>query len=315
MERTYDVLCIGLIAADLLVQPVDRGIFDVDTTRIDEIKILPGGDAMNESIVLSRLGLKAGLLGKVGDDQFGDMVLRHAAKNGVDIGNVRVDKNTVTSTSIVLINRNGDRNFVYCAGNNEALRPEDVNPEAVRSARIVNIGSILGLTGLDRGGTAAILEEAAAHGAITSADSSHDVNGLGLEGIKDALERLDFFIPSFGEARYLTDESDPDRIADILLGCGVKNVVIKLGGKGCYIKNSGKSCLIPPYMVGAIDTTGAGDNFVAGFLTGLSKGWPLERCGSFANAVGALSTLEVGANTGVKNMEQVLNFIKNKERM
>lgn len=312
-DVTYDIACIGQIALDMLVQPVDKGIFDVDTTRIDEIKVLPGGDAMNESMVIAKLGKKVALFGKVGDDRFGEMVLRQAAGSGVDVGGVKVDGSTITSTSLVMINRNGDRNFVYCAGNNEALRLEDIDLAAVRRAKIVNVGSILGLASLDQGGTEAILKDARAHRAITCADSSHDTNRLGLAGIKGVLRQLDYFIPSFAEASYLTGEEEPERIADVLLGCGVGTVVIKLGRKGCLIKNSGGSRIIPPYIVDAVDTTGAGDNFVAGFLTGLSSGWETERCGAFANAVGALSTLEVGANSAVKNMDQVLNFIKNKE--
>jgi sugar/nucleoside kinase (ribokinase family) len=309
MGGTCDILCIGLIAVDLLVQPVDKGIFDVDTTRIDEIKVLPGGDAMNESIILARLGQKVGLLGKVGDDRFGQMVLQQAAENGVDISNVKVDGSTITSTSIVLIDKNGNRNFVYCAGNNEVFKLEDINLELVSKAKIVNVGSILGLSALDKGGVELIFKEAETHNVITAADVSHDISKLGLEGIRGILKYTDFFIPSLTEARYLTNEDDPDKIADVFIQCGVKTVVIKLGNRGCYLKNLKESCLLPAWNAKTIDTTGAGDNFVAGFLTGISEGWDLKKCGLFANAVGALSTQEVGANSAVRNMNQVMDFM------
>lgn len=312
-EKTFDILCVGIIVADQLVKPVDRGIFDVDATRVDEIKVMPGGDAMNEAIILSRLGRRVGLVGKVGEDQFGKMVLREAEENGVDVSNVKVDGSVVTSTSIVLINENGDRNFVYCAGNNDKLSLADIDQSIFKRTKIVSIGSVLGLAALDGAGAKALFKEAQACGAITSADTNHDSRRLGFEGVRGVLEYTDIFIPSYDEARYLTNETEPERMCDIFLGCGVKTVVIKNGARGCFIKNYEGSFALPAYKARAIDTTGAGDNFVAGFLTGISMGWDLKKCGMLANATGALSTEEIGATSAVRGIDQVKAFMdKNK---
>lgn len=85
---------------------------------------------------------------------------------------------------------------------------------------------------------------------------------------------IDLFIPSYEEAVQLSGKGNPEEIADVFLSMGVKVAVIKLGRDGCFIKaQSGEKYLIPTYTdIKPVDTTGAGDSFVAGFLTGLTKG-------------------------------------------
>ncbi len=310
MKKVYDVLCVGLIVSDLLIHPVDKGIFEVDTTRIEKIKLLPGGDAMNEALILAKLGQKTGILGKVGDDEFGHMVLQQANAIGVDTSCVKVDRNTITSASLVLVNQNGDRNFVYCSGNNESLTLADIDLALIKQAKIVCIGSLLGLPGLDKEGTAAIFREARENHVITVADATHDICNIGFAGIENVLKYTDIFMPSYTEGKYITGESDPRKMATILLSCGVKTVVIKLGKKGCFIQNAEEHYHLPAYKVAVVDTTGGGDNFVAGFLTGISNGWHLKECGMFANAVGAISTQKIGANTAVKSQRQVQEFMQ-----
>jgi sugar/nucleoside kinase (ribokinase family) len=167
----------------------------------------------------------------------------------------------------------------------------------------------------DGAGAEALFKEAKRNNVITVADTVRDKVGMGLKGIAGVLEYTDIFIPSYSEAKYLTNEAEPEEMADVLLDCGAKNVVIKLGGKGCFIKAGGNSRVIPPFKTNVIDTTGAGDNFVAGFITGILKGWSIWDCGEFANAVGALAVQGIGATNAVKTMEQVREFISKAERI
>ena len=309
MEKECDVLCIGLIVANLLVKPVNKSVFDVDVTMVNEIDILTGGDAMNEAAIFSKLGNRVGLVGKVGNDHFGKAILQLAQMDRVDIKNIKIDENVKTSVCIVLVNEKGDRNFLSYRGPNETLSVEDIDFSIIKKAKAVSIGSIFALPKLDRGGAELIFKEARANNVITAFDVKYDTYKLGFDGIKGLLGYTDFFLPSYDEAVYLTKEKEPEKIADILLGYGAKTIVIKLGGEGCYIKSSKESYLVEPYETEAIDTTGAGDNFVAGFLTGVLKGWDLMRCSKFANAVGSLSVKGIGATTFVKSMDQVIDYM------
>ena len=123
-------------------------------------------------------------------------------------------------------------------------------------------------------------------------------------------------MPSYDEATNIAEKTEPSDIADVFMSHGVKNVVIKLGKEGCYIKNSSyEEFRIPTFLeIKPVETTGAGDAFSSGFITGLSKGWPINKCGLFANAVGTFSVSQVGASTGIKSLEETLDFIKKQGR-
>jgi sugar/nucleoside kinase (ribokinase family) len=292
------------------VRPVDRSVFDRDVTMVDPIDLLLGGDAMNESITLTRLGNKVGLVGRIGDDTFGKMLLDLVGQEGVDASNIKVVKGSRTSACAMLINQNGDRNFASHRGANSELCLNDIDLSLLKKTKLINFGSLLAMKSLDGAGTEAILKEAKANGVITSADMMADTYKLGFVGIKGTLSLLDYFIPSYGEASDLTKEKDLDKIADVLLNLDVKNVIIKLGPKGCFVKNAKENFTLETFDGPVVDTTGAGDNFVAGFLTGVLKGWDLKQCATFANAVGTITVAQVGPTGAVKNMEQVLDFIK-----
>lgn len=112
----------------------------------------------------------------------------------------------------------------------------------------------------------------------------------------------------------LTGETDIDLIAGVLLEAGVKNVVIKWGSRGCYIKNKEVKLTIPAvFGVDCVDTTGAGDSFVAGFLYGLYQGYTLEECAKIANACGALTVQKLGAAEGIDNFAQVEQVLRSME--
>lgn len=308
-EKLYDVLCVGLLVANLPVKPVDKRVFDVDVTLVGEIELMPGGDAMNEAITLARLGNRVGLVGMVGRDSFGEMILNVANDAGVDITNVKKSTEAKTSVAIMLINENGDRNFASYRGTNSIFSIEDIDLSILKKTKIVNIGSLFALKSFDGKGSAALLKEAKANNVITCADMKYDSYKLGFDGIKETLSYTDYFLPSYDEAAYLTNEKEPVKMAEILLGTGVGTVVIKLADKGCYIRTHKESYMLEPFKTKVIDTTGAGDNFVAGFLTGLSKGWSLRECGTFANATGSLSVQYIGPSNGVRSMDQVIDYM------
>ena len=309
-DREFDVLCVGLMTANIPVRPIDRAIFDVDVTPVDRIEILPGGDAFNESVVLSRLGHRVGLVGRVGRDHFSEMLLSAARDNGVDVSNVRMGGEPNTSVSILLIQKDGSRSFCTYKGANGQFSISDVDLALLERTRIVSIGGLFAMPAFDGAGAEELLAQAKKRGVLTSVDTKHDTLGIGLAGVAGMLRHTDYFLPSYDEAARMTGERDVALIADALLDSGARNVVIKLGGDGCYLSTPECRLAIPPVRADAVDTTGAGDNFVAGFLTGLSRGWQPQRCAHFANAVGSLSTTKVGSVTAVRSMEQVLQHEK-----
>ncbi|HHV62274.1 MAG TPA: hypothetical protein GXX51_06520 [Firmicutes bacterium] len=150
------------------------------------------------------------------------------------------------------------------------------------------------------------------YGMITSIDTAWNDAGS-MNTVRPGLPYLDFFISSIAEARLVTGKEDLRELADVLLDHGVRVVVVKMGPGGCYIKtrqDGGYEVRIPAWDVPVVDTTGAGDSFVAGFLTGVMKGWDLERAGRFGNTVGATAVGVLGAVEGVRSFEETLELMQ-----
>jgi sugar/nucleoside kinase (ribokinase family) len=114
----------------------------------------------------------------------------------------------------------------------------------------------------------------------------------------------------------LAEKSNREDMAEVFSSMGVKNTVVKLGCKGCYVKPENEKGFYAPSFENAkvMDTSGAGDSFCAGFITGLAKGWDYRSCATFANAVGTHCVIEIGTTKGIKSLAEIASFIeKNKQ--
>ena len=132
---------------------------------------------------------------------------------------------------------------------------------------------------------------------------------LTLPDIADSLAMIDYITPNEDEARYYSGKEDPEEMADVFLGYGVGNVLIKLGGRGCLFKNAERTEYLPACHIDAVDATGAGDNFLAGYVSEILRGADPSDALRFANACGAICTTAVGAGTALKDRTQVLEFM------
>ncbi len=310
MDKRYDILNVGIIVADLMLRlPCKTLDFQTDMIRLPEIPLLPGGDAANSAITAARLGMKVALCCKTGGDAVGKLVLDMVSGSGVDTSFATRDPSLHTNVSTVMVNNEGDRTLVCCSGNNRELSIEDIPTEAIEQAKHINISSIFAHPKLDRGGAAELFRRAKECGATTSADVTHDAYGTGFDGIKAILPYTDYIMPSYKEGRYLTGETEPEKMAEFLIRHGAGTAVIKMGGDGCFIQTATQCIRCPAYAVTPIDTTGAGDNFMAGFMTGLLNQLELEECGRLANAAAAMCTLTLGA-TGPITMDEVKAFMR-----
>lgn len=305
MDR-LDVVCIGVVLMDLPLGPIDEQVFEKETTMVQSINLTTGGDALNEAIILSRLGMKTALIGQVGGDMLGDIIVKRCEEEGIDHSKLRKDSEISTRINVVVIDKERQRHFIKTKNaGSRSFRADEIDYEFITKARAVSLASIFASKLRDPEMILRILKTARENQVVTFADMVPMTGGETIEDIKAALPYLDFFLPNLEEAAMLTGLADPDEMADFLLRYGVKNVIIKLGKEGCLIKNQKERLRIPSYPAKAIDTTGAGDNFAAGLIAAVLDGLDLAECGAFANAVAGLSTESVGATEGVKNKRQV----------
>lgn len=306
-----DILCVGQMVVDILVQNVDNVDFGVDTQRIEQIAMKNGGDCLNTAIDLKKLGADVGFSGVLGKDPMGKFLQGVLEENGIDTEGIYFDDASKTSSVIVLINKKGERVFLYYGGSNDALTFEKIDQEMVRKAKYVHVGGTYLLPGFDGEGARKLFELAHETNAFTTMDVTWDTTGRWLEVIESCLSELDLFIPSINEAKEICGTEDEKEIVSFLKKRGVKNVIVKLGAKGCYVDAFGKQYYQSAYKVPVVDTTGAGDSFVAGILYGLNQGWEIEKVTRFASAVGAHCIQQLGATSGVPSYNEVLNFMQN----
>ena len=292
------ITVIGAGVIDVLAGAVDREIFTRHSSAMDFIEMSFGGDALNEAIVLSRLGKKVEWISKIGDDDAGQKILNYAADNGVSIEHLKIEAGLATSITIVLVEKSGERFFL-------------TNPQAsmrkLAAEDIVSFASMFISTTLDIAATERIFKAIKAAGKILAFDMKFPHHGETLRDMAGMLSYADYFFPNEEELATLTGERDIDKNIAALLNYGLKCAIVKRGGEGCVIATKDERYEVPACRVEkVIDTTGAGDCFAAGFLWALSEGWILADCGKFACAVASCSVEEVGAVAGVKSLEEVM---------
>jgi len=301
-----DVVCLDILVADIIARPVDE-LPHGAVALMDEVSFHGGGCALNTGTGLARLGLSVAVAGKVGADPFGDFLLGLLDERGLDRRAVVRDPSVPTSATVALVDSNGERTFLHVPGANGALRADELDPELLFAGRALHIAGSLVMPALDGQPTAGLLAEARRRGLLTSLDTVFDASGL-WERVEPCLPHLDLLAPSLAEAKEISGKEEPEQVTAWLRARGVREVALKLGPEGCYVAGEGFEGFLEPVPVRAVDSTGAGDAFVAGLLYGKLAGWPFERAARLANAAGALATTAVGAAEGLRGLEDTLTL-------
>lgn len=304
----YDVTIIGAAIIDVLAQPVSGKELSVRSFPAQCIRMTVGGDAANEATTLARLGKRVNLITKLGKDLTGQMLLTHFRENGISTEDSVLEEGLDTGINIVLVDKDAERSFITNRnGSLRRLSLPDIPLDALKKSPLVCFASIFVSPLFDVPAMASLFRAAKKQGCTLCADMTRCKNGETLDDIREAIQYLDYLFPNYEEAKAVSGKEDLDEIADAFLDCGVSCMVIKTGADGCFIKTRTQRLVIPAYPdTRCIDTTGAGDNFAAGFLYALSEQMTLEDCGRFANAAASIAVEHVGACTGVQSLKQVL---------
>ncbi len=305
-----EVTCVGIVVADIVAKPVEKYPEKGRLILVDTMELHTGGCASNTGVSLAKIGVDTAVLGKVGKDALGDFVIESLRKQGVNIRGIKRDDKAFTSATQVFVHPDGERSFIHYIGANANFREEDVDETFLEGTKIVHYAGFYVLSSLDGEPCARLLNKAKSLGALASLDTVWDSQGRWMSLLEPVLPYLDLIIPSIEEARMITGKEKPREIAKVFLDKGVKMVSLKMGSRGSYVRTKDEEVYVPRYEVKAVDAVGAGDAFVAGFLTGLLKGWDLEKTAKFANAVGALCVTAIGATTGVRSLEETLQFME-----
>ncbi len=308
-----DVICAGMALVDSIIRGFDPEPVSASGYRAESGTLAVGGEAVNAAMAAAKLGLGTGIFCALGDDPAGDMIRSALEKCGVDTG--RIVRTEQTPVTTLFVHGDGSRKSVTNRAHLLPFRPEQT-PERFTGAKALILGSLFRAPFDDPEAVYSVVKTAKEAGEAVFADTKlPNFKPLQLNDLKESLPYIDCITPNEDEAKYFTGQETPEEMADVFLAAGVKSVIIKLGPEGCCWKNTaGESLRLPGLPVKAVDATGAGDNFLAGFVSEILRGKTAAEALRFANACGALCTTRTGAAAALQSRGQVLEWMKTFER-
>lgn len=313
-----DVVSLGIHILDVLGRPVTRIPPKQDVDLIEEIRLTVAGTAAGTSVDLAKLGVDVLAMGAIGDDAAGNFIVDTMGRYGIDTSGLRRKPGVPSSATMLPIRPNGERPALHVLGANAALTEDDIDLAALRAARHVHFGGTYLLPQLDGEPTGRVLRAAKEAGVSVSLDLIAIDRPDLLEVLLPALPSVDYFMPGLDEARMICGLSDRREVIAFFLDRGAAHTVFKMGDQGSSIAWRGddgtiEEIRVPAFRTTVVDSTGCGDAYCAGFITGLLKGWDLERCGRLGTAAAGLVITGLGSDAGIVDLEGTIRFMETAE--
>lgn len=303
-HRPLDCIVCGSCVVDVLVRPVNlaQPIGGGKLVRTEPMQLATGGIVSNAGIAMARLGMKPAAFTYVGNDDWAGLLRERYEREGLNADHLITHPEAPTSTTVALVDAQGERSFLHAVGAPKKLDRQAFldKLDLFRSSRAMLLGYFPLLPNL----LADLSEVFAAirgTGCLTALDAAGD--GGDMRDLAPVLPMLDVYVPSLAEARHQTGCDDPIEILNAFRAAGATGLLgVKLGAEGALLSPKASEVIEvatvePPGQV--VDTTGAGDCFLAGLLTGLLKGLSVSESGKLAAAVGAMCVTGLGATTAI----------------
>ena len=331
--KEFDVVTLGEMLIDMFPGEIGQRIGEVETFIPK-----PGGAPANAAVAVRRLGSKSAFIGKLGEDHFGSFLMNVLDQEGVDTRGVRFDPDANTTMAIIAMPDQYSAEFVFYRnpGADQRLAIDDLDLDLLESTKSLHFGAVSLTDEPARSSTFEAARIARQAGALVSFDVNYRPSlwkdpSNALVQSRKMLTEVDLIKVNETEAALLigaesVDVTDPIRVESAamqLLETGPEIVIVTLGAQGSYFQIADGGAYIPPYQVETVDAVGCGDAFIAGLLTRLVAGddWRknisteyLKEALTFANAVGALTSLKRGALPALPTIKEVEKFMKENKR-
>jgi len=294
-----------VMAAERMPQPGE-------TVLGSDLRFVPGGKAANQAVTAARLGAQTTLVGRVGSDVFGPVLLENLRREGINTDFIEVDEAHASGAAFIALAPSGENSIISVPGANFAVTPEQVTQaqEAIAKADFALAQFAVPLEAVEQ-----LIDIADATGTRVQIDPTP---------VRDRLPRnfshIFSTVPNETEAARITGVQITDVVsaaaaASALRDMGLQIGVITLGAGGCVIRTEAGGWHVPGYTVDVVDTTGSGDAFAAGFAVALAEGRHPADAGAFANACGALAATVFGAQPSLPNRAAVEAFMQESPKL
>ncbi len=302
-----DVIAVGNLNIDLIGKIKRLPALD-EKLLLDELVRRPGGGAANFAVACSRLGFKSGFIGCVGNDEFGKEILTDLKCEGVDTTRTRV-VDAPTGLVFALSTPKGDHFLLTYRGANLSLKPENIDDEYIRGAKLLHASSVAPEIAL------AVGSEARRQKIYASLDVGAELAELKKRKLIDTVKLFDVCFMNRIAYRKIFKAEPSEKGMLEKFPKGLEVLAITMGGEGAMATDGIKVVARPAYKVQARDSTGAGDAFAAAFdIIWLQTG-DLKKAIRYALAEAAIKVQYVGAREGLPTMEELEKFVKAKSQI
>ena len=298
-----NICVIGSLNMDLVVNV--ENMPKIGQTLIgSNFKEVPGGKGANQAVAMARLNGNVSMIGKVGNDSFGQTLINALKNDNVNTKYIQVEKGA-SGVALITVDKNANNSIVVAPGANFKLTNNDIdnNIEAIQNSDIVVVQLETPLDTIKYS-----LRKAKELGKYTILNPAPAVV---LED--EIIANVDLLTPNETELEIISGiqinkEEDIKVAAKKMIEKGVKELIVTLGSKGSLYINSEKSNFVSAYKVQAVDTTAAGDSYTGALSVALANNKNIEQAMDFASKVGALSVMKEGAQSSLPTLEDVQNF-------
>ena len=284
-------------------------------------KVVAGAES-NVAVGLVKLGHSSGWMSKLGNDEFGQFILRELRGEGVDVSSVLTSDTHPTGIMFKQFTNDKDSSVFYYRNNSAAstFSRDELDKKYIQDAKILLISGITpALSKSCEETTLEAMRFAKEQGILVCFDPNIRRKLWSEQRAKEVLEPLlslsDIVLLGEDEAQLLMGLSNPTEIVSALRKRGVRWIGIKQGSKGAYVADQNTEHPIPSYPVTVVDTIGAGDAFNAGFLSGLLENKPIRICGKMGAMMGALAVSSYGDFEGLPNRASFDSLFTNKQEV
>ena len=293
------IVVVGTLNMDLVVQ-AQRHPKPGETLLGTAFNTYPGGKGANQAVAAARLGAKVELVGRVGQDAFGEALLEAARTGGVDCRYVQRDAETPSGVALITLDSAGQNTIIVVPGANGRLSQEDLS---AAEGSFERAGILLLQLELPVAVAEAAVELAGYHATQVILNASPAVPLA-----DELLRRIDTLILNEGELAIVAGAKDIDEGVGRLLRRWVRTLVVTLGEKGVLMAHGDERLRLAAHRVKVVDTVAAGDAFVGAYATALSEGLSPDQACRWGNAAGAIAVTRRGAQPSLPTREELVKF-------
>lgn len=312
------ILCVGMMVCDTVISPVPDDVLSRDSVMIEPPILSCGGDALNTAIGLAKLSCDVTMAGKIGADSNGTFLMEQCSHYGVQVDGIIKDNNCSTACSYALVDTEGERHFLSEVSVFHQFGADEISDELIQKVDLIYVGSVMAMNRMDNGGILDLFKRAHHYKKLTVMDAAmNDSEVCDWDKVLPPIFReTDIFFPSMIEASFIAGTDQIDKIREKFSDSGIQYLGIKLGGKGCYVTDFKEEQYIPCFKdMPVVDTSGAGDSFMAGLICALSHGKTFFEAAKFGSLIGSLNVGKKGATGGIPSYDEAIDIFKQKINM